>query len=49
MFEVAFVVGAVGAIALVGAVAWPLYVKPALRRRYEREHHRKKARRGRSQ
>jgi hypothetical protein len=25
---------------------WPLKIKPALRRRYEREHHRRKARGG---
>ncbi len=28
------------------ALMWPLWVKPALRRRYEREYHRRKARGG---
>jgi len=40
---VVFAVGAIGAAAFVASVAWPLYIKPKLRRRYERNHHRSKA------
>ena len=37
------VTGAVGIAALMTSVAWPLYIKPKLRRHYERKHHRAKA------
>jgi hypothetical protein len=43
--EVAIVIAAIVAVGLVGGagiVAWPLYFKPRLRRRYERKHHRNK-------
>ncbi|HYD25617.1 MAG TPA: hypothetical protein VEB68_12560 [Croceibacterium sp.] len=43
--ETLIVVAAVLAVGVVGAVAtvgWALYVKPRLRRRYERNHHRSK-------
>jgi hypothetical protein len=33
---------AVGLVAAAGAIAWPLYAKPRLRRRYERTHYRNK-------
>jgi hypothetical protein len=35
-------VGAFGFLAVIASAAWPLYVKPKLRRRYERNHHRSK-------
>ena len=35
-------IGAVGVAAVIGTLAWPLYIKPKLRRRYERNHHRAK-------
>lgn len=42
------VVAIAGATIFSGAVLlWPLSIKPALRRRYERQHHRNKALRGR--
>jgi hypothetical protein len=37
------VTGAVGIAALMGSIAWPLFIKPKLRRHYERKHHRAKA------
>ena len=44
--EVLIVVGAVGALGIaagLASLAWPLYVNPMMRRRYERNHHRAKA------
>jgi hypothetical protein len=41
-FIVVAAVGAVGVAAVIATLAWPLYVKPKLRRRYERNHHRSK-------
>jgi hypothetical protein len=35
-------VGAVGVAAIAATLAWPIYIKPKLRRRYERNHHRAK-------
>jgi hypothetical protein len=41
-FVVVAAVGAVGIAAVIGTLAWPLYFKPKLRRRYERNHQRAK-------
>jgi hypothetical protein len=41
---VASVVAAVGLGSAALALSWPLYFKPKMRHRYERNHHRAKAR-----
>ena len=42
MFWVVSVTGAVGLIALTAAVTWSVSIKPAMRHRVERKHHRDK-------
>lgn len=45
MSSSAFIAIAIAALVSVGFLLWPIVIKPRLRRRYEREHFRRKSRR----